>query len=265
MLVSIWSPWIPGPIEIAHDVRGSAFPATLAFQIRQLERDTGDFVLDAIVTVVDAENFVGYEDTSPTARMQASYSDIILIVDMPAFLPTILWPSIVQNKWEHVSERALDIVMDHLYTLNDVTPKIKCQGRNGVDPNLIFGLQSKLFLSSDSEKKELELEHDEVETVTILRDSHDDDNGIEQETLIEALDTLSRECVWRTKGFVRLRNGRWLIVNWAFSRYELKEYLGVDMSGVVRMTVMGSRGEVRGPAGKFAKILGSVLSHPLSG
>lgn len=61
--------------------RGSAFPATLAFQIRQLERDTGgDFSLDAIVTVVDAENFVGYEDTSPTAKMQASYSDIILVV-----------------------------------------------------------------------------------------------------------------------------------------------------------------------------------------
>lgn len=65
---------------IIHNLRGSAFPATLAFQIRQLERDTGDFVLDAIVTVVDAENFVGYEDTSPTAKMQASYSDIILIV-----------------------------------------------------------------------------------------------------------------------------------------------------------------------------------------
>jgi len=153
--------------------------------------------------------------------------------------------------------------MDHLYTLNDVTPKIKCQGRNGVDPNLIFGLQSKLFLLSGSEKKESEVEHDEVETVTILQASHD--NVIEQETLIEALDTLSRESVWRAKGFVKLKDGRWLIVNWAFGRYELKEYSGVDMTGVVRMTIMGSRGEVRGPAGKFAKILGSVLSHPLLG
>ena len=148
--------------------------------------------------------------------------------------------------------------MDHLYTLNDVTPKIKCQGRNGVDPNLIFGLQSKLFLLSDSEKKESEVEHDEVETVTILRG---DSDGIEQETLIEALHTLPRECVWRAKGFVKLRDGGWLIVNWAFGRYELKEFVGVDMTGVVRMTVMGSRGEVRGPAGKFATILGSVLSH----
>jgi len=236
------------PDRIIIECSGSAFPATLAFQIRQLERDTGDFVLDAIVTVIDAENFVGYEDTSPTAKMQASYSDIILI-----------------NKWEHVSERALDIVIDHLYTLNDVTPKIKCQGRNGVDPNLIFGLQSKLFLLSDSEKKESGVEHDEVETVTILRDSHDNDNGIEQEILIEALDTLPRESVWRVKGFVKLIDERWLIVNWAFGRYELKDFSGVDMTGVVRMTAMGSYGEVRGPAGKLAKILGSVLSHPLLG
>jgi G3E family GTPase len=62
-------------------IRGSAFPATLAFQLRELERKTDhDLKLDGIVTVIDAENFVGYEDTSPTARMQASYTDIILIV-----------------------------------------------------------------------------------------------------------------------------------------------------------------------------------------
>ena len=60
---------------------GSAFPATLAFQIRELQRETeGDLKLDAILTVIDAENFIGYEDTSPTARMQASYTDMIIIV-----------------------------------------------------------------------------------------------------------------------------------------------------------------------------------------
>ena len=60
---------------------GSAFPATLAFQIRELERETErDLRLDAILTVIDAENFAGYEDTSPTARLQASYTDMILIV-----------------------------------------------------------------------------------------------------------------------------------------------------------------------------------------
>ena len=58
---------------VAHNVRSSGYPATLiASQIRQLERDTGDFVLDAVVSVVDTESFVGYEDTSPTPKIQAS-------------------------------------------------------------------------------------------------------------------------------------------------------------------------------------------------
>lgn len=65
------------------NVSGSAFPATLAFQIREIEKQTGgDLKLDSIVTIIDAENFVGYEDQSPTARMQASYTDIILIVSL---------------------------------------------------------------------------------------------------------------------------------------------------------------------------------------
>jgi G3E family GTPase len=64
----------------------SAFPATLAFQIRELEKETsGGLKLDAIVTVVDAENFVGYEDTSPTAKMQSAYTDLILIVGRDGF------------------------------------------------------------------------------------------------------------------------------------------------------------------------------------
>lgn len=65
---------------------GSAFPATLAFQIRELERDMeGDLKLDAILTVIDAENFIGYEDTSTTAKMQAQYSDVLLVVSTCVF------------------------------------------------------------------------------------------------------------------------------------------------------------------------------------
>ncbi|KDR76393.1 hypothetical protein GALMADRAFT_226086 [Galerina marginata CBS 339.88] len=245
------------PDRIVIECSGSAFPATLAFQIRQLERDTGgDFTLDAIVTVVDAENFVGYEDTSPTAKMQASYSDIILV-----------------NKWEHVSERALDIVMDHLHTLNDTTPKIRCQGRNGVDPELIFGLQSKLFLSK-SGGNEGEVEHDEVETVNLGRagiiehhhhhdtheiDSHldkidDSESAIEKAKLIEALGLLSRDTIWRVKGFVRLDDGKWYILNWAFGRYELSEYTVEDV-GKTRLTVMGARGDVRRALAQFVRVI----------
>ncbi|KAH9481548.1 P-loop guanosine triphosphatase YjiA [Psilocybe cubensis] len=236
------------PDRIIIECSGSAFPATLAFQIRQLERDTGgDFNLDAIVTVIDAENFVGYEDTSPTARMQASYSDIILI-----------------NKWEHVSERSLDIVMDHLHTLNDTTPKIKCQTRNGVDPGLIFGLQSKHFLS---DPKSAPVDHDEVETLTlgragIVHHNHShasseetDTTTMEKTKLIQALELVPKDTVWRVKGFVRLDDGKVYILNWAFGRFELTEYTGDDIRDSVRFTVMGSRGEVGRAVTKFVAAL----------
>jgi len=46
---------------------GSAFPATLALRIRELEPK--GFKLDGVVTVIDCVNFQGYEDTSPSAKV----------------------------------------------------------------------------------------------------------------------------------------------------------------------------------------------------
>ncbi|KII84449.1 hypothetical protein PLICRDRAFT_168049 [Plicaturopsis crispa FD-325 SS-3] len=257
------------PDRILIECSGSAFPATLAFQIRELERETqGDLKLDAIVTVVDAENFVGYEDTSPTAKMQASYTDIILV-----------------NKWEHISEHALDVTMDHLHTLNDSTPKIRCRGRNGVDPNLIFGVDSKLFQELDGHGENTE-HNDEVETITIYRGTsspsnhtghehhHKDDSAIHiapQETRAEntwvdevllrsSLDSISKESIWRVKGFVRLTTGVH-IVNWAFGRYEVTRLgdEGQDSGDIVKLTVMGERGEVRRASRRFATSLGADI------
>ncbi|EGN98993.1 hypothetical protein SERLA73DRAFT_181764 [Serpula lacrymans var. lacrymans S7.3] len=257
------------PDRIFIECSGSAFPATLAFQIRELERETkNDLKLDAIVTVIDAENFTGYEDTSPTARMQASYSDIILI-----------------NKWEHVSERALDLVVDHLNTLNDLTPKIRCKGRNGVDPNVLFGLDTKLFMDNEQYGEHftgLDHHHDEVETVTLYRgsdnhhthcagcecdgdskistssgeESHQAPDSIQEEVLREALETLSKETVWRVKGFVRLTTGIY-ILNWAFGRFDLTQTKAVDhISGAsIRWTVMGERGEVKRAVRKICQVL----------
>ncbi|KAL0954773.1 hypothetical protein HGRIS_003723 [Hohenbuehelia grisea] len=250
---------------------GSAFPATLAFQLRELERQTdGDLKMDAIVTVIDAENFAGYEDTSPTAKMQASYSDIILV-----------------NKAEHVSERALDTVIDHLNTLNDQTPKIICKGREGVDPSLIFGLQTTLF-SGDNHPDVSPTHNDEVETVTIykgVKPRHDHDHSevscdckaaetavddiaeavaahepLTEAALIHALGTLSKEVIWRVKGFIMLDSGIW-ILNWAFGRHELTPASdGLHDGELVKFTVMGERGEVRRSTRRFAESLGAAIA-----
>lgn len=56
---------------------GSAFPAPIAWQIREMEPE--GFTLDSIITVVDCVNFRGYEDTSYTAKLQAQYTDVILL------------------------------------------------------------------------------------------------------------------------------------------------------------------------------------------
>ena len=139
--------------------------------------------------------------------------------------------------------------MDHLYTLNDETPKIKCQGKNGVDLTLVFGIESKLSLER-MEAAESTAVHDEVETVTVFRDgkhSHTHSHGIadiDKDTLIQALNTLPRESVWRAKGFVKLSES-WFSVNWAFGRYDIQEYTGRDMEGTLRMTLMGSHESVR--------------------
>lgn len=66
------------PDRIIIETSGSAFPATLAMEINRIARQTGDYVLDGVVSVIDVENWEGYEDTSVTARLQAKYTDLIV-------------------------------------------------------------------------------------------------------------------------------------------------------------------------------------------
>ncbi len=47
-------------------------------EINRIARQTGAYVLDGVVSVIDVENWEGYEDTSVTARLQAKYTDLIV-------------------------------------------------------------------------------------------------------------------------------------------------------------------------------------------
>jgi G3E family GTPase len=210
-----------------------------------------------------------------------------------------------QNKWEYVSERALDDVIEHLNTLNELTPKIRCAGRS-VDPALIFGIDSKLF-RDDAPPRHERLgtmtddvrHHDEVETVTLLRGApapahvHTDacnhahpqdsttiprDTGaplprLDEPALAVALRELPKECVYRVKGFIRFSISRphataegeegQQILNWAFGRWELVRVPAAssleEIGELVRLTVMGERGEVRRYAKKLAEVLGAEV------
>lgn len=184
-------------------------------------------------------------------------------------------------------------MIDHLNTLNDTTPKIRTEGRKGVDPNLVFGLDSKLYLEDDHKQPS---HHDEVETVTIYKGSSSpinihshkceddscidrfhgnsgeqttsqrdrgDSNPLRENALKDALSKVSKETVWRVKGFARTEQGL-NILNWAFGRYELTEVADVDtMSAVdvLKLTVMGERGEVKRAGRKLAEALGGSVAH----
>lgn len=179
-------------------------------------------------------------------------------------------------------------MLDHLNTLNDLTPKIRCNGRNGVDPDLLFGVDTKLFQDLHRETSILgeEIHHDEVQTLTLskgsgtpcvaghscrdedCKDSHpletivdvdgDGVSTIDEGLLRDALGMVSKETVWRIKGFVRLGNGVY-ILNWAFGRYELtpcRKDSEPAQGYAVRLTVMGERGEVKRSIKRFSSTLG---------
>lgn len=95
-------------------------------------------------------------------QIQAKYTDALLL-----------------NKHELVSERDLDTVLDHLYELNDETPVIKVGKDQPLTPDLIFGLDSKLFLLGSEEAEDWKKASgdaavggghmDEVETKSVWR------------------------------------------------------------------------------------------------
>ena len=113
---------------------------------------------------------------------------------------------------------------------------------------------------------------------------------LDEPTLTAALHQLPKEYVYRVKGFIRFaspsistsaaadseglhlqqqqQKQQWWILNWAFGRWELvcapapatsAAEEDEDEHGVVRLTVMGERGEVQQYAKRLAEALGAAV------
>lgn len=118
------------PDRIVIETSGSAFPATLAIEVNRIARETdGAYALDGVISVIDVENWQGYEDTSYTARIQARYTDLIIF-----------------NKWELCDERRFDDCLDRVGDLEVDIPWVKSDsGRVPVD--VVFGIDGGLAQS----------------------------------------------------------------------------------------------------------------------
>lgn len=175
------------PDRIVIETSGSAFPATLAMEVNRLARSTGRYVLDGVLSVVDAENWKGYEDTSYTAKMQAKYTDLIVL-----------------NKWELVSQRRLEDVEDAVLALevDPPTPRTKSD-RGWVSTDIVFGLDAKLAKAAGTN---LDHHHDhahssevEVLSVALLAD-HAHNAAVDVEKLEKLLQEPTKDSVYRIKG-----------------------------------------------------------------
>jgi len=107
--------------------------------VNRLSRETGRYVLDGVMSVIDVENWKGYEDTSYTAKMQARYTDLIVL-----------------NKHELVSERRLEDVEDAILAL-EVEPQIpRTKSSKGwVDKDIVFGLDARLAGVTEENKERM--------------------------------------------------------------------------------------------------------------
>ncbi|KHO00348.1 CobW/HypB/UreG, nucleotide-binding domain containing protein [Metarhizium album ARSEF 1941] len=114
------------PDRIVVETSGSAFPATLALEVNRLARDTGRYQLDGVISVVDVENWQGYEDTSYTAKIQARYTDLIVF-----------------NKWETAGEDRYEECVDRVGDLEVDVARVKSD-KGWVDMDLVFGVDGGL-------------------------------------------------------------------------------------------------------------------------
>lgn len=209
--------------------------------------------------MLDVENWKGYEDTSMTAKLQASYTDLLVL-----------------NKWELVGERALDDCLDRIGDLElDVpTPRQKSD-KGWVDKTVLLGLDAKLAKGASSAEEEghghaHEHNHDhhsEVEVLSITLSSKNPSNGVDLVKLDSFLRSPPKDEVYRIKGVLYSLEapasstgekadppqksgtpGRY-ILNWAFGRWT---FTAVPLSDtaqqaeeepVARLTVVTARYE----------------------
>lgn len=229
------------PDRVIVETSGSAFPGPVAWQLREMA-DEG-FTLDAILTVVDCLHFTGYEDTSYTAKMQAQYSDVILL-----------------NKHEQADEEQMDRVIDRINDLNDETPRVRVSAEEGPDPDVVFGLDTRLFLEGQGEEVLLDPRHHdrEIDVLHLEAPWAPGETGptpLDQSCIEKALKAMGTEEIYRVKGFfwsVPFSSGpsgqgpQLTLLNTAFGRsafsplMEQGELEACRMQGMsVRVTVMG--------------------------
>ena len=257
------------PDRIIIETSGSAFPATLAMEVNRLGRESGYYILDGVIVVIDVENWKGYEDTSYTAKLQARYTDLIVF-----------------NKWEQVSERRYEDCLDRVGDLELQIAQVK-SNKGHVDQSVLLGLDSALAKIIDplpephghNDHNHVSDHQSEVEVLSITLSSEDAaPHGVNLDMLDKLLVSAPKDEIYRIKAIMTAsrpprssegiteskvpQEGQpvvFYILNWAFGRWTFtplnsrsvnqkdNKYPQSDGSSfrdnILRMTIILARGE----------------------
>ncbi|EHK26079.1 uncharacterized protein TRIVIDRAFT_35931 [Trichoderma virens Gv29-8] len=252
------------PDRIIIETSGSAFPATLALEVNRIARDTGKYVLDGVISVIDVENWKGYEDTSYTAKIQARYTDLIVF-----------------NKWETAGEDRYDYCLDRVGDLDVDVARVKSD-KGLVDIGVVFGVDGGLARELTEVEVNGEHNHDhdangdghkhnhshshqsEVEVLSVELKG-DSGAAVSTEKLLGFLKSAPKDEAYRIKSVLTLSStpknsdpdvpqpeahprGRY-ILNWAFGRWtftplaESAEEHSSSNGVVLRLTMILARYE----------------------
>jgi hypothetical protein len=228
----------------------------------------GTFSLDGVISVIDVENWQGYDDTSYTAKMQAKYTDLIVF-----------------NKWELVVERKFDDALDRVGDLDVQVAWVKSD-KGWVDVEVIMGIDSAMVRAQGlREAIEINDEHghghsdnhghqhphhqDEVEVLSVVlhnQDTSKPPQGVMLDSFEDLLLSAPKDEVYRIKGLVLSSKpppdstgeqkpgiavdaeGQSLyVLNWAFGRWTYTPLPGAAFkameSASARLTFILARGE----------------------
>ncbi|KAF2153846.1 cobW-domain-containing protein [Myriangium duriaei CBS 260.36] len=232
------------PDRVVIETSGSAEPIKLVVEINRLARETGRYVLDGVVGVVDVMNWEGYSSTSYTAKLQAQQTDLVVL-----------------NKWEEAGEERLDRVLDRLGDMDVETPQVKSD-KGWVSVELLFGLDGKMVkgLVGGEEEGHGHHNHDHNEEMECLSVSVE--SGEEAEVDLAKLDTLLQRApkdeVFRIKAILYSKtpppgvevedkvsgSRKRYILNWSFGRHNWTADSNTYIEGpLLRMSMFLARYE----------------------
>lgn len=189
------------PDRIFIETSGSALPAPIALEINKIPT----LKVDGIINVVDVLNFQAYKDTSYTAKIQAQFTDLIIL-----------------NKWELTTQNIYEEVLDSINELNSITPKVK-SSKGYIKPDVIFGLDSSLISKTSSISISHPDQHsNEFDLIEIAFNSPQN-----TEDIISFIKELPKWDFYRIKGYLS-NNDKSIIINCVFGRLTIEEFVNTN-------------------------------------